>query len=149
MLGRSYELTEIQSVAEAVVGLIDAPVILVFGEMGAGKTTLIKAICRALGVMEEVSSPTFALVNEYQSNSGEEVYHFDMYRIEDEEEAMDFGIEEYFESGQPCLVEWPQQIRSLWPEHFGVVQIKHQEEGRYLEFFPNCTFEDMPNELKV
>ena len=149
MVQAEYSLSTIDDAATEVVNHIQAKVVLVFGEMGAGKTTLIKALCRLSGVEEEVSSPTFALVNEYLSNSGDTVYHFDMYRIEDEEEALDFGIEEYFDSGELCLVEWPQNIASLWPDHFGVIQIQHLEEGRQLKFFPNCTFENMPKELQV
>lgn len=85
------------------------------GEMGAGKTTFIKAICKALGVKDEVSSPTFSLVNEYRDSENRPVYHFDFYRINSEQEAYDMGVEEYFESGALCLVEWPEKIPSLLP----------------------------------
>ncbi len=87
------------------------------GDMGAGKTTLIKAVCAAMGVEDLVSSPTFSLVNEYEA--GEEViYHFDFYRMKNEEEAMDIGVEEYFYSGNYCFLEWPSKIISLVPEKF-------------------------------
>ena len=92
------------------------PVWLFYGEMGAGKTTLIKALCQAWEVEDTVSSPTFALVNEYRTSKGQVVYHFDFYRIEDEEEATDIGLEEYFYSQRYCLVEWPTKIRNLLPE---------------------------------
>jgi tRNA threonylcarbamoyladenosine biosynthesis protein TsaE len=84
----------------------DCPVILLIGEMGTGKTTLAKEIMRQLGV-KETSSPTFSLVNQYDTSSGT-WYHFDLYRVEDEEELLDFGFEEYLSSGKPCLIEWPQ-----------------------------------------
>ncbi len=89
---------------------------LFFGEMGAGKTTFIKAICRVLGVVSVVQSPTFGLVNEYTTDTGESVYHFDCYRLRNEAEALDIGIEEYFDSGAYCFVEWPEKIPSLWPD---------------------------------
>src|SRR5690349_9492980 len=78
-----------------------------FGEMGAGKTTFIKALCKALGVHENISSPTFALVNEYSDGESNPVYHFDFYRIENEQEAVDIGVREYFSSGHYCFIEWP------------------------------------------
>lgn len=83
------------------------------GEMGAGKTTLIRAICKVLGVADEVTSPTFSLVNEYRTQSGETVYHFDFYRIRSIEEVYDIGYEDYFDSGHICLIEWPSNIESI------------------------------------
>jgi tRNA threonylcarbamoyladenosine biosynthesis protein TsaE len=91
---------------------------LFYGDMGAGKTTLIKAICVAWGVEDTVSSPTFALVNEYRTAEQQPLYHFDFYRINDEEEAWDIGTEDYFYSGHYCLVEWPERIEGLLPEKF-------------------------------
>lgn len=87
------------------------------GEIGAGKTTLIKAICRLLGTEEKVSSPTFSLVNEYKDREGLTFYHMDLYRLHDTEEAVDIGIEEYLDSGQRCLIEWPGLIEHLLPEN--------------------------------
>lgn len=84
-----------------------------YGDLGAGKTTLIKAICAAAGVTDEVSSPTFSLVNQYQTKSGNAVFHFDFYRIKNLEEAYDIGYEEYFDSGNLCLIEWPEKIEPL------------------------------------
>ena len=86
-----------------------------FGNMGAGKTTLIKSFCLSLGVKEAVTSPTFALVNSYTGQAGVVVHHFDLYRLEREEEAYDIGLEEYFDSGDYVLVEWPERIPSLLP----------------------------------
>lgn len=86
------------------------------GQMGAGKTTLIKAICKAFEVEDNVNSPTFSIVNEYQNPKGEVFYHFDFYRIKDEGEAMDIGAEEYFYSGNYCFVEWPSKVEGLLPD---------------------------------
>lgn len=96
----------------------DVKVWLFYGVMGVGKTTLIKAICKSWGVTDTVSSPTFALVNEYQNTDKQTFYHFDFYRIKDEEEAWDIGTEEYFYSGNYCFVEWPERIEGLLPEKF-------------------------------
>lgn len=100
------------------------------GEMGAGKTTFIKAICEKLGVEDVINSPTFAIVNEYRSNSGELIYHFDFYRIKNEEEALDFGYEDYFYSGSLCFIEWPEKIPSLLPHDTVNVTIKEKENGK-------------------
>ena len=83
--------------------------------MGVGKTTLIKELCKQLKVLDNISSPTFSLVNEYQTASQEVIYHFDFYRIDDEEEALDMGIEDYLESGNWCFIEWPENIENLLP----------------------------------
>jgi tRNA threonylcarbamoyladenosine biosynthesis protein TsaE len=86
------------------------------GAMGAGKTTLIKAICQHLGVEDNITSPTFALVNEYHTTTGETIYHFDCYRLNNIQEAYDFGAEEYFYSGNFCFIEWPEKIEDLLPD---------------------------------
>jgi tRNA threonylcarbamoyladenosine biosynthesis protein TsaE len=99
-------------------------VILFNGEMGAGKTTLIKEICKNLGVSENTSSPTFSIVNEYQTDNHESIYHFDFYRLENEQEAMDFGYEDYFYSNSFCFIEWSEKIPNLIPENHQVVSIK-------------------------
>lgn len=99
------------------------------GEMGAGKTTFIKAICENLGVSDTINSPTFAIVNEYRSDSGELIYHFDFYRINKVEEAFDFGYEDYFYSGSLCFIEWPELIEDLLPNDTVNVYIKVQEDG--------------------
>lgn len=99
------------------------------GEMGAGKTTLIQAICRHLGVAGEVTSPTFALVNEYSSAAGEPVYHFDFYRIDDPHEALDFGLDEYLYSGSYCLMEWPEKVNDLLPDDVLWLFINEQDDG--------------------
>ncbi len=97
--------------------------------MGAGKTTLIKAICHTFGVQDMVNSPTFALVNEYRNAAGSIFYHFDFYRINSLEEALDIGTEDYFYSGNYCLVEWPSQVESLIPERNLRIQLELQEDS--------------------
>jgi tRNA threonylcarbamoyladenosine biosynthesis protein TsaE len=98
--------------------------------MGSGKTTLIKAVCKVLGVNEAMSSPTFSIVNEYQTLDNGKVYHFDFYRIKDEVEAVDIGTEEYFYSGYPCLIEWPEKIPSLIPLQYAEVHIQVETETK-------------------
>lgn len=98
-------------------------VVAFFGPMGAGKTTLIREICRQLGVPDAVASPTFALVNQYDTAEGDPVFHFDFYRIDDLHEAYDLGYEEYFYSGELCLVEWPEKIEQLLPDDTLTVRI--------------------------
>lgn len=103
------------------------------GKMGAGKTTFIKALCRSLGVEEEVSSPTFSLVNEYRGSVEKTIFHFDFYRIETETEAYDIGLEEYLDSGNYCFIEWPDKIDSLLPPSFVLIKIKELEGEREIE----------------
>lgn len=105
------------------------------GKMGAGKTTFIKHLCEAMGTEDVVNSPTFAIVNVYEVASGEEVYHFDCYRIKDIREAMDFGAEEYLYSGNYCFIEWAEMIEPLLPEDTVWVKIEVEENGeRSLSF---------------
>ena len=99
-----------------------------YGEMGAGKTTFIKAICEELGVEDVITSPTFAIVNEYTSSVGP-IYHFDFYRIKKLEEVYDMGFEDYFYSGALCFIEWPELIEDVLPEDAVKVQIKEEEDG--------------------
>ena len=104
------------------------------GELGAGKTTLIKAVCAALGVRSHMASPTFSIVNEYHTGDGEPVYHFDFYRLKNENEALDVGVDEYLDSGKYCFIEWPDRIPSLIPNpHFKVHMVIVEKEKRRLE----------------
>ena len=110
------DLRDINKVAQEIIKYANDETIWLFeGEMGAGKTTLIKAICQQLGIVDETSSPTFALVNVYENEKGNEFYHFDFYRIEEEVEAIDIGADEYFYSGRLCFIEWSEKIPSLIP----------------------------------
>ena len=109
-------------------------VIAFFGEMGSGKTTFIKAICGELGVKETVNSPTFALVNEYMTANDKPVYHFDFYRIKNENEARDIGCEEYFYGGHYCFVEWSEKILNLLPQEIVRVTINVEHENRMITF---------------
>jgi len=110
-------------------------VIAFSGEMGAGKTTFIQALCRTLGVRTEVNSPTFSLVNEYFTPAGSSIFHFDLYRIETQEELFDMGYEEYFFSGSLCLIEWPEKARNLIPEDaLWVTIVIGENEARAIQF---------------
>ncbi len=103
-----------------------------FGKMGVGKTTLIKEICSQLGVEDNVCSPTFAIINVYNTREGDPVYHFDFYRLKNQDEAYDIGYEEYFYSGEYCFTEWTEKIEDLLPEHYVRVEIEENNELRTL-----------------
>ncbi len=139
MKAQSYSLADLPSVAAHIVDEMQCPIILLLGSMGAGKTTLIKALCNVLRVVDEVSSPTYSLVNEYETEAGETIYHFDLYRLNSLEEALDFGVEEYLESENICLIEWPEKIIDFLPETFGVIKISTFESNRIIEFLPKCS----------
>lgn len=121
---------------EFIAAMDDRTVYAFRGEMGAGKTTFIKALCEALGVEDEVNSPTFAIVNEYRSETTAElIYHFDCYRIQKIEEAMDFGFEDYMESSALCFIEWPENVEELLPGDVVNVNITvNDDESRTIEF---------------
>ena len=121
---KTYSLSEIETVAKNLLPYLTNKVILVNGDMGAGKTTMIKALCKALNSPDVVSSPTFSLINEYRTANDQPLYHFDCYRIENEEEAYDFGAEEYLHSGHLCFIEWSENIASLLPEKYSSLIIE-------------------------
>ena len=129
-------LSEISNAAKQFVAAMGANTIFAFyGHMGAGKTTFIKAICEELGVKDVITSPTFAIVNEYTDGQGEPVYHFDFYRIKKQEEVYDIGFEDYVESGSVCLMEWPELIEDILPADTVKVSITEQPDGtRLVEF---------------
>ena len=121
----SATLADLNAVAQNIVGKINVCRVWLFhGEMGSGKTTLIKEVCKILGVEDVMSSPTFSIVNEYQTTDLNTIYHFDFYRIKNETEAIEIGTEEYFYSGNPCFVEWPEKIPTLIPMPHAEVTIQ-------------------------
>jgi len=121
----NYIEEELQEVARKLLSNFkDIPIWLLMGDMGVGKTTLIKKICHEAKVIDEMSSPTFSIVNEYQKENGESVYHFDLYRLSELEEALDIGIEDYLFSGNLCLIEWPALIEDLLPKNYLKINIK-------------------------
>lgn len=124
----TYKLSDLENVAKQIIAHAQSKIILFDAEMGMGKTTLIKEIVRILGVKDVANSPTFSIVNEYNTSDNGTIFHFDMYRIEEEEEALDFGIEEYFYSNNWCFIEWPERIPNLIPEEHHVVRIRLEDE---------------------
>lgn len=126
----NIQLADLPKIAAQIIGLKPNKVLLFYGEMGAGKTTLIKQLCKTLGVQDEVSSPTYSIINEYATVNNQTVYHFDFYRLKQEEEAYDFGIEEYLDSGAWCFMEWPEKIRNLLPEQYSKVELSISENGQ-------------------
>ena len=123
-------LENIRNAARQFISQIgDRRVFAFYGHMGAGKTTFIKAICEELGVDDVITSPTFAIVNEYTDGNGQPVFHFDFYRIKKLEEVYDMGYEDYFYSGALCFIEWPELIEELLPEDAVRVHIEQQPDG--------------------
>nr|WP_294922053.1 tRNA (adenosine(37)-N6)-threonylcarbamoyltransferase complex ATPase subunit type 1 TsaE [uncultured Flavobacterium sp.] len=125
-----FSLDQIQEVAEQIIAQNPKKIILFNGEMGVGKTTLIKQLCKTLGVEDATSSPTFSLVNEYHTSSNQIVYHFDFYRLNKETEALDMGIDDYLYSGNWCFVEWSEKIANLIPDEHSVVTIELDLDGK-------------------
>ena len=126
------DIEELDEIAKKIISFSGDWVFWIFeGEMGAGKTTLIKRICKALNVVDPVTSPTYSLVNEYLTEDDKTIYHFDFYRINDEEEAIDIGAEEYFDSGNYCFIEWSSKIPNLLPDlNFLTISIEQIEQDQ-------------------
>jgi len=133
--GQSLSVDKLEQAARELLEISNGRnVWLFFGDMGAGKTTLIKEICKVLGVSSGTSSPTFSIVNEYKGKDST-IYHFDFYRLKNEIEAYDIGTEEYFDSGKYCFVEWPERIPTLWPPDFLSVRIRQDNKlTRVIEY---------------
>ena len=130
---QSFALSDLPEIASYIIEKYGDQKIFTFtGPMGSGKTSLIKEICTQLGCVEEASSPTFSIVNEYHKKDGSCVYHFDFYRLDDLNEALDIGCEEYFYSGNPCFIEWPELISDLLPETFIKLELVFKEKDRTL-----------------
>jgi tRNA threonylcarbamoyladenosine biosynthesis protein TsaE len=117
-----YVIDTIDDVAKSVIASVTSKTILVYGDMGSGKTTLIKSLVKQLGSLDEVSSPTYSLVNEYEIKN-DLIYHFDLYRVKDMEEAYNFGIEDYLYSGHWVIIEWPQVIEGIIPDGFNRIDL--------------------------
>ncbi len=132
----TYTLDRIDEIAQLLIQEAGDQKVWIFrGEMGAGKTTLIKSLAKAFQVADSVSSPTFGIVNEYQTQAKELIYHFDFYRLDDPMEALDIGIEEYFYSGNYCWLEWAEKITPFLPEQFFHIELAlASETGRILTF---------------
>ncbi len=132
-----YQIQDIESVATQVLDALTTKTIVLNGSMGVGKTTFVKAFVKVLGSSDDVSSPTFSIVNEYELPNGL-LYHFDMYRIKDEEEALQFGIEDYLESNQWIVIEWPEKMPNLLPEDFDIIElILNDDHSRTLKLNKN------------
>lgn len=135
MSNKIIEIASLEALPEAanefVKAMDDYTVFAFYGEMGAGKTTFINALCKALGVEDDVTnSPSFSIINEYRSDSTAElIYHFDCYRLQNEGEAEDIGVEDYFESGAVCLIEWPERIIDLLPDDTVRVDLVEADDG--------------------
>lgn len=125
-----FSIAEIQEVAQKIIAENPNKIILFNGEMGVGKTTLIKVLAKLLGVSDATSSPTFSLVNEYQAADNQKVYHFDVYRLKSESEALDMGIDEYLYSGHWCFIEWAEKIPNLIPNEHSVISIEMLPNGK-------------------
>ncbi len=137
-MNKKYQLTELPEIAKWLIENSKSRILLFNGTMGSGKTTLIKEISIQLGVEDVTSSPTFSLVNEYYSDKSGLLYHFDFYRINDEEEAYDMGIEEYFDNDAWCFIEWPQKVQNLLPLDSSIINLTiNADNTRTIELINN------------
>ena len=125
-----FSLNEINNIAKKIIEFNPHKIVIFNGEMGAGKTTLIKSLCKELGISTNISSPTFSLVNEYQTITNQIVYHFDFYRLKSQNEALDIGIDEYLYSGHWCFIEWAENIKDLIPENYSTLTISVLSDGK-------------------
>ena len=132
----TYTIQDLPKIAEKVLLNTSNKTLLFYGNMGVGKTTMIKELAKRLGVTDTISSPTFSIVNEYEINN-DKIFHFDFYRIKNEEEVLDIGIEEYFYSGHWIFIEWPEKIKNLLPNKNTIINlIKNKNESRTINMMP-------------
>ena len=129
-MNKNYSLSGINRIAKDIIKSSIQKILLFHGEMGVGKTTLIKEICKELGTDDITSSPTFSIVNEYKTNTNHTIYHFDFYRINNEEEAYNIGVEDYFDSDAWCLIEWPSVIQNLLPLDYVNIHLSELDDGQ-------------------
>jgi tRNA threonylcarbamoyladenosine biosynthesis protein TsaE len=129
-MNKNFLLSEVPIIAKEIIQNSTSKIILFHGDMGVGKTTLIKEICKILGTEDLISSPTFSIVNEYITSNDETIFHFDFYRIDNEEEAYNIGVEDYFDSNHWCLIEWPSVVENLLPLENVNVYLAVLEDGQ-------------------
>ena len=129
-MNKNFLLSEVPIIAKEIIQNSTSKIILFHGDMGVGKTTLIKEICKILGTEDLISSPTFSIVNEYITSNDETIFHFDFYRIDNEEEAYNIGVEDYFDSNHWCLIEWPSVVENLLPLENVNVYLTSLEDGQ-------------------
>ena len=129
-MNKNYSFLDLNQIAKEIITNSKHKILLFHGEMGVGKTTLIKEICKILGTDVLINSPTFSIVNEYITNTNEIIYHFDFYRIKNEEEALNLGLEDYFYSNAWCLIEWPSVIQNLVPLKNSTIHITELNNGQ-------------------
>lgn len=134
---QTYSISELPEIASMILEAATSKTLLFYGSMGVGKTTLIKELAKQLGVTDYLSSPTFSLVNEYETETNEMLYHFDFYRLKNEEEALDIGFEEYLSTNSWVLIEWPDKIVGLLPQNAVKLQLtKNQDSTRTIAIEP-------------
>ena len=129
-MNKNFLLSEVPIIAKEIIQNSTSKIILFHGDMGVGKTTLIKEICKILGTEDLISSPTFSIVNEYITSNDKTIFHFDFYRIDNEEEAYNIGVEDYFDSNHWCLIEWPSVVENLLPLENVNVYLTVLEDGQ-------------------
>jgi tRNA threonylcarbamoyladenosine biosynthesis protein TsaE len=129
-MNKNFLLSEVPIIAKEIIQNSTSKIILFHGDMGVGKTTLIKEICKILGTEDLISSPTFSIVNEYKTSNDNTIFHFDFYRIDNEEDAYNIGVEDYFDSNHWCLIEWPSVIENLLPLEIVNVYLTVLEDGQ-------------------
>jgi len=151
LLDITYQIEDINTVTQQILQRLTSKTILFYGDMGVGKTTLIKSLAKLLGCDDEVSSPTFSIVNEYVTKDSS-IFHFDFYRIKDEDEALNFGFEDYLYTPNWVFIEWPENVKNLLPEDVNIIEVSHvNETSRHLKLNKTLTItlNDAMNQCKI